>query len=114
MKQIRAVSHRHVMSRLLKDRRFQRGYENELEKLRVADRGSGNVFVDLGVAHPKCVMARAQVMSRIVEIIRKRGLTQKEAAGLLDISQLKVSRLMNGKLSMFSLEQLLELLKALG
>ena len=88
MKQIRAVSHRHVMSRSLKDRRFQRGYENELEKLRV--------------------------MSRIVEIIRKRGLTQKEAAGLLDISQLKVSRLMNGKLSMFSLEQLLELLKALG
>ena len=88
MKQIRAVSHRHVMSRLLKDRRFQRGHENELEKLRV--------------------------MSRIVEIITKRGLTQKEAAGLLDISQLKVSRLMNGKLSMFSLEQLLELLKALG
>ena len=37
MKQIRAVSHRQVMSRLLKDQRFRRGYEDELEKLRVAD-----------------------------------------------------------------------------
>ena len=37
MKQIRAVSHRHVMSRLLKDRRFRRGYEEELEKLRIVD-----------------------------------------------------------------------------
>jgi hypothetical protein len=33
MKQIRAVSHRHVMSRLLRDRRFRRGYEEELEEL---------------------------------------------------------------------------------
>ncbi len=34
MKQIRAISHRQGMSRLLKDQRFRRGYEEELEKLR--------------------------------------------------------------------------------
>ena len=37
MKQVRAISHRHVMSRLLKDRQFQRSYEEELERLRIVD-----------------------------------------------------------------------------
>ena len=76
-------------------------------------RGSGNVFSDIGVAHPERVMARAQIMSRITEIIKDRSLTQKEAAELLGIPQSKVSCLMNGKLSMFSLDHLFELLNAL-
>ena len=66
-------------------------------------RGSGNVFVDIGVAHPERVLARAQVMARIADILRERGLTQQRAATLLGIPQSKVSCLMNGKLSMFSL-----------
>ena len=76
-------------------------------------RSSGNVFADLGVAHPARVMARAQVMSRIAEIIRERGLTQQETAKLLNIPQSKVSCLLHGKLSMFSLDYLFELLNAL-
>lgn len=76
-------------------------------------RGSGNVFADLDVAHPERVMARAQIMSRIAEIIKERGLTQKEAAELLGIPQSKVSCLVNGKLSMFSLDFLFEMLNAL-
>ena len=76
-------------------------------------RGSGNVFTDIDVAHPERVLARAQVMSRISEIIKERGLTQKEAGELLDLAQSKVSCLMSGKLSMFSLEHLFELLNAL-
>jgi predicted XRE-type DNA-binding protein len=43
-------------------------------------RGSGNVFADIGVAHPDRVLVRAQVMSRIAEIINERGITQKKAA----------------------------------
>ena len=77
------------------------------------DRGSDNVFADIGIAHPERVMARAQIMSRIAEIIKERGLTQQEAAKLLDIPQSKVSCLMNGKLSMFSLDFLFEILNAL-
>lgn len=76
-------------------------------------RGSNNIFADIGVAHPQRVMARAQIMSRISEIIKKRGLTQKETAELLGIPQSKVSCLVNGKLSMFSLDHLFELLNAL-
>ncbi len=77
------------------------------------DRGSGNVFADLGLAHPERVLARAQIMLRIAEIIRERRLTQKEASKLLHIPQSKVSCLMNGKLSMFSLDYLFELLNVL-
>ena len=76
-------------------------------------RGSGNVFADIGVAHPERVLARAQVMSRIAQIIAERRLTQKSAAALLGIPQSKVSCLVNGKLSMFSLDHLFELLNAL-
>lgn len=77
------------------------------------ERGSGNVFADLGVTHPERVLVRAQVMSRIAEIIQERGLTQKQAAAKLGIPQSKVSCLINGKLSMFSLEYLFGLLNAL-
>lgn len=76
-------------------------------------RGSDNIFEDIGVAHSERVMSRARIMSRVADIIKKRGLTQKEAAALLDIPQSKVSCLMNGKLSMFSLDHLFELLNAL-
>lgn len=76
-------------------------------------RGSGNVFYDLGLSHPERTLARAQVMLRISEIIKERGLTQKEASKLLGIPQSKVSCLVNGKLSMFSLDLLFELLNAL-
>ena len=76
-------------------------------------RGSDNVFADIGVAHPGRVMARAQIMSRISEIIKDRGLTQKKASELLGIPQSKISCLVNGKLSMFSLDHLFELLNAL-
>ena len=76
-------------------------------------RGSGNVFADIASAHPERVLARAQIMSRVADIIRERNLTQKETAVLLDISQSKVSCLMNGKLSMFSLDHLFEILNAL-
>lgn len=76
-------------------------------------RGSGNLFADLGIAHPERVLARAQVMARIADMIRERGLTQQQTAALLGIPQSKVSCLMHGKLSMFSLDHLFELLNAL-
>ena len=75
--------------------------------------GSDNVFADIGVTHPERVQARAQVMFLISDIIKKRGLTQKQAAATLGIPQSKVSCLVNGKLSNFSMDHLFELLNAL-
>lgn len=76
-------------------------------------KSSGNVFEDIGSKHPERVLARAQIMERISQIIQQRGLTQDKAAKILGLPQSKVSCLMNGKLSMFSLEHLFELLNAL-
>ena len=77
-------------------------------------KGSGNVFADIAVAYPERVKARAEVMFRIAQIIKSRGLTQKEASAILGIPQSKVSCLVNGKLSMFSLDHLFSLLNSLG
>lgn len=79
----------------------------------IIHRGSDNIFEDIGVAHPERVQARAQVMFLISDIIKKRGLTQKQAATILGIPQSKVSCLVNGKLSNFSMDHLFELLNAL-
>ena len=76
-------------------------------------KGSDNVFADIGVTHPERVQARAQVMFLVSDIIKKRGLTQKQAAAILGIPQSKVSCLMNGRLSNFSMDHLFELLNAL-
>ncbi len=69
-------------------------------------KSSGNVFADIGLPHPERVLARSQIMIRIKEIIKGKGLTQKQTAELLGIPQSKVSCLMNGKLSQFSLDHL--------
>lgn len=76
-------------------------------------KGSGNVFKDIGVSDPDRTLIRAKIMSFITGMIKERGLTQNQAAQLLNLTQSKVSNLMNGKLSVFSLEHLFRLLNAL-
>ena len=76
-------------------------------------RGSRNVFSDLALPNPEKSLVRAQIMARVAKIIEKRGLTQKQAAVLLHIPQSKVSCLVNGKLSLFTIDKLFEFLNAL-
>jgi len=75
---------------------------------------TGNIFADVGRADAAEAHARSQLMQRIVQIVRDRGLTQVEAAKLLDTTQPVVSDLMNYKLSKFSIERLFTFLEALG
>ena len=75
---------------------------------------SGNVFVDLGFAEPGEELAKAQLASRLRQIIKRRRLTQAAAATLMGIDQPKVSALLNGRLANFSSERLMRLLTALG
>lgn len=74
---------------------------------------SGNVFADLGVADPSEALAKAELARRISTIIARRRLTQAAAAELLGIDQPKVSALMRGKLTGFSIERLFKFLNAL-
>jgi predicted XRE-type DNA-binding protein len=76
--------------------------------------GSGNVFADLGLPDADAHLLKAQLVSRIDGIIRRRKLTQAKAAELLGLSQPDISRLLRGHFRDFSLERLLRLLMALG
>ena len=76
--------------------------------------GSGNVFADIGVPEPEEELAKAQLASRIREIVRGSRLTQVAAATVMGIDQPKVSALLSGRLSNFSSERLMRLLTRLG
>jgi predicted XRE-type DNA-binding protein len=75
---------------------------------------SGNVFADLGVGNPEEAQAKAELASKIADILEERKLTQAKAASLLDIDQPKVSALVNGHLTAFSTERLIRFLTLLG
>ena len=78
------------------------------------ERGSDNVFADLGFTDANTHLLKAELVTRIDRIIRERGLNQVEAAKLLGLSQLDVSRLLRGNFREFSMERLLRLLTVLG
>ena len=78
------------------------------------ERGSGNVFAHLGLPDAEAYLLKAQLVTRIDEIIRRRDLKQVEAAKLLGLSQPDVSRLLRGDFREYSMERLLRLLTALG
>ena len=76
--------------------------------------GSGNVFADLGLPNADELLIKAELAHQISELITERKLTQIEAAELLGIDQPKVSALVRGKLSGFSMERLFRFLNTLG
>jgi len=76
--------------------------------------GSNNIFADIGIPNPEEAMAKAQVAMKIGDTIKKKKLTQAKAAKILKISQPKVSLLLRGYLTDFSLERLLRFLNDLG
>ena len=58
-------------------------------------------------AHMK---ARSELMMAITEHIRKSGLTQAQAAKLLGVTQPRVSDLVRGKIDLFSIDTLVQML----
>ena len=76
-------------------------------------KSSGNVFADLGFADAEERQTKVLLAAAIQELLRRRGLSQAEAARQLGISQPKVSALLNYKLVGFSVERLMHLLTVL-
>ena len=50
------------------------------------ERSSGNVFADLGLPDAEGQLLKAELVTRIDEIIRRRGLKQVEAARVLSLT----------------------------
>ncbi|MFM5887353.1 MAG: helix-turn-helix domain-containing protein [Dolichospermum sp.] len=73
---------------------------------------SGNVFADLGLPNSDEMLVKAELARKISYAITSRGLTQLEAAELLGIDQPKVSALIRGRLTGFSLERMFKFLNA--
>jgi len=57
---------------------------------------------------------KSELLSQIIKVIKKRGYTQADLQKRLDESQPRVSDLMTGKISKFSLETLVTYAEALG
>ena len=73
-------------------------------------RGSGNVFEDLGFIDAAEHQAKADLALQIIQVIEKRGLTQKEASKLIGAAQPDISKLKSGHLKGFTLDRLLSFL----
>ena len=92
-----------------------RDQESTLMKARAkTQRGSGNVFRDLGFSQPEAenLLLRAQLMSEIREAAR--GMTQSEAAKQFGVTQPRVNDLLRGKIDKFSLDALVNMLAKAG
>ena len=76
-------------------------------------KGSGNVFADMGMAHPEERLLKARLASMINQIIETRGWKQREAGEVLGLTQPKVSDLKRGRLRNFSVEKLFDILTKL-
>lgn len=80
----------------------------------VMDRGSGNVFADLGLANPEREQLKAHLTLQIYRIIKARKLTQARTGEIIGVAQPQVSLLMRNRSGNFSLERLMSFLTALG
>jgi|GEM_PF-151334 Uncharacterized conserved small protein len=77
---------------------------------------SGNVFEDIGFTQPiaESLMQRSRLTSEIINEVRRRQWTQKQAAELLGITQPRVSDLMTGQIDKFSVDTLMDYLRKFG
>ncbi len=78
------------------------------------EKGSGNVFADLGFENSEEELLKADLTAEISSIIKKKKLTQTRAAKILKVDQPRISSLLRGKLDLFSVETLMHFLQALG
>ena len=78
------------------------------------ERGSGNVFADLGFADAEEMQTKTRLAVRILRTIEARGLTQAQAAALVGVRQPDISNLRRAHLDNFTIDRLLRILRRLG
>ena len=79
-------------------------------------RSSGNVFRDVGFPDDEAehLRVRADLLIQIQQALKARGLKQAEAAKLLGVTQPRVSDLVRGRIDLFSVDSLIDMLARLG
>jgi len=77
---------------------------------------SGNVFEDLGFSKEEAenLRVRSVLMGNLRSIIEEEGLSQVQAASLFGVTQPRVSDLVRGKIELFSIDALVNMLASAG
>jgi predicted XRE-type DNA-binding protein len=79
-------------------------------------RSCGNVFQDLGFPFEEAeyLKIRSSLMIHLRKAIEAKGLKQTEAAQLLGVTQPRISDLYKGKIHLFSIDTLVDMLTRAG
>ena len=77
---------------------------------------TGNVFEDLGfhTEEAENLKVRSSLMATIRGIIEEEGLTQARAAKLFGVTQPRISDVVRGKIELFSIDALVNMVAATG
>jgi predicted XRE-type DNA-binding protein len=82
------------------------------KKLPAHEKGSGNIFADLGLPHAEEHQLKAALLVQLKRLIAERKLTQTAAAKLIEMKQPDLSKLLRGDFRLVSVEKLMRMLTA--
>jgi predicted XRE-type DNA-binding protein len=79
-------------------------------------KSQGNVFRDVGFGPEEAasLKIRADLMVKLSAILERRKLTQAAAAKLMGVTQPRVSDLVRGKVDLFSIDTLIDMISRVG
>ncbi len=79
-------------------------------------RTEGDVFADLGFDKETAenLRIRADLMIELRDVIKRKALTQARAAKLFGVSQPRISDLVRGKITLFTIDMLVNMLARAG
>ena len=85
------------------------------KKLKI-ETGSENVFRDLGFdeAEAENLKLRSTLIIRIIKMVRESEMTQSDAANVFGVTQPRLNQLLKGKIQLFSLDALVNMLASAG
>ena len=78
------------------------------------ERGTTNVYADLGLPDADEMLVKAKLAAKIGEILATRGWTQQQAGQILGIPQPKLSKMLRGHFRGISEAKMLDCLTRLG
>ena len=78
------------------------------------EEGSGNVYADLGYENAGEMLVKAQLATKIGEIIQARKWTQQQAAEVLGMTRPRLSKMLRGQFRGISEAKMLDCLTRLG
>jgi len=78
------------------------------------EKGSNNLYADLGMPDAGEMLVKAHLAAKIGEIVKRRHLTQQQAAEILGMTQPKLSNMLRGQFRGISEARMLDCLNRLG